>query len=502
MDVRSPLPTRSDPMRLDIECRPGVYTALGYRSVQSATREGRSYSEGSGDIHAEYSRPQLINQSRAFYRDNPIYRGMIDRSVAYIVGNGFKLQVTGDKDRAARIEAAWNLWQRKPEIRHLFSGRKCGKMFCREGIVCGDTGAIKKKDGPIQLIEAEQITDAGMATTGIKLDGDGRPVSFRVCPWGKGGQVVRSKGTDIQAADFLFMTHADRSSQTRGVPLLQSVFPMLHRINDVCDSEAIAWQMLSRMAISITREEAPRKAYAESAVDTSKSGTAESEGDPATRIHELDVALIFHGKPGEKVEGIQRNIPSDSFSESLRMFLRLLGLPLGLPLELILLDWTKSNYSQSRAVLEQAYQNFSDLQDALEDDYYTPLAEWLIARGAKDLALGNEPVAFSWIRPTFPWIDQLKEAEAQGAKLDRCLISHSAVCKSLNSDRDDVVAARDKEVRDAIERADAIKKETGTAVPWQIFAGLTVPAVAKAPAAAKPEESPANAEPDQEKTNE
>ena len=62
---------------------------------------------------------------------------------------------------------------------------------------------------------------------------------------------------------------------------------MLHRINDVCDSEAIAWQMLSRLAVAIIRKGGPEQAYAESRVDPTKTD-AQTEGDLATRMVELD----------------------------------------------------------------------------------------------------------------------------------------------------------------------------------------------------------------------
>ena len=71
----------------------GIYTAMGYRSAQVANREGRAYSQAGGDAHMMYDRLKLINMSRAFYMNNAIYKGMVDRAVGYIVGNDFALQV-------------------------------------------------------------------------------------------------------------------------------------------------------------------------------------------------------------------------------------------------------------------------------------------------------------------------------------------------------------------------------------------------------------------------
>jgi capsid protein len=251
---------------------------------------------------------------------------------------------------------------------------------------------------------------------------------------------------------------------------------MIHRINDICDSEAIAWQMLARFAVAITRAEGAELAFDESKSDPNKSGD-ETEGDFATRLHELDYALLFHGEPGEEVKGIDRNIPGKDFSETLRMFLRLLGLPLGLPLELVLLDWTKSNYSQSRAVLEQAFEIFVLWQLLLENGLHRPAYEWMVRRATASGELGERDDAFrhEWIHPVFPWIDQLKEAHAYGVKLDRGLATHTQVLKSLNQDRDEMMAVREREIKDAIARADRIEEETGKKVPWQIFAGLKPP---------------------------
>ena len=85
--------------KFDVQ-RKGYYSALGYRSATVAAREGRSSTAASGEAHEQFHRLKLINQSREFFRDNPIYKGMIERSTGYIVGNGFSLQCkTGDANR-------------------------------------------------------------------------------------------------------------------------------------------------------------------------------------------------------------------------------------------------------------------------------------------------------------------------------------------------------------------------------------------------------------------
>jgi len=463
----------------------GAYSALGYHAVRVAVREGRLGTAGSGDSHAKYDRTKLLDLSREFFRDNAIYGGMIQKAAENIAGSGFGLQAkTGSPEWNAKAEAIWKTWwtENSPEIKGLQSGPAVEEMVARELLLCGDVGAIKTDRGLLQLIEAEQIRGPSQMDDGIVKDSVGAPQTFYVAPYLKNinGAPSVADAKKISRADFLYLVRPERPSSIRGVPPAQAAFSMLHRINDVCDSEALAWQLLARMAVSITREAGPDMAYQESTTDDSK----DVEGDIAARIHQIDAGIIFHGRPGEEVKGIDRNIPGKDFTASITTFLRFLGLPLGLPLEFILLDWTKSNYSQSRAILEQAHASFGKWQGLLEFGFHRPTYLWRISRA---IASGElKPIAdwnrHEWIKPRFPWIDQLKEAQAMGTQIERSFATHAQVLKSQGLDREEVLSQRETEVQDAIERAKAIEKKTGVLVPWQLFAGLPV----DAPAAAAP----------------
>lgn len=474
MTVRAPQKTASDPNRIIIDAHRGTYGSFGYRSVRVASGEGRSYVSYPGSTHDDLDRPRLIAQSRDFRRNNAIYQGMIDRAVDYIVGGGFIPQVTGVPVKTAeKLESLWGNWYSHPEIRGLLSGPNVSQMTMREILVAGDTLALKTDKGLIQMFEAEQLDGDSSHPNGIRKDKYGRPVTFHLCPWKSHG-IDKRDGRGVPAKDVVFISNPERPSQIRGVPACQAIFPMLHRINDVCDSEAIAWQLLARLAISVTREQGPELAYTESREDPNKTSN-ELAGDMATRMTELNYALIFHGKPGDEVKGIERNIPGMNFSDSLRTFLRILGLALGMPLELLLLDWTKSNYSQSRAVLEQAYRTFNRWQQKLRDFHYQPLFDWKLETWRNELTIGQKnQLQVQWIAPEYPWLDQLKEAQAHAMKVERGFSTHSQVCKSLGTDRDEIIIQREREVRDAIETAQRIEKETGQKVPYEIFCGLKV----------------------------
>jgi capsid protein len=477
----------------NVETRMG-YSATGfYKSASIASSDGISWQSGSGDQSLEYDRPTIVSVSRHFYRNNPIYKGMIDRSAAYIVGSGFGLQVRSKGDGYnSDVESLWSEFMEDPEVRGIHNGNAFDRMLCTEVLQTGETINAKTDTGKVQLFESEQLCSRAGRTDGIKKDAYGRPKSFKIFKYASTGQLDLKSETDIAAENIMFIANRDRPSSTRGIPPLQSTFSNLHRINDVCDSVAIAWQMVSRIALIKTQEQAAALAYGESKPDPNA-----KEGDLAQRVTNLGYALIFSAEPGSTLAGIDHKIPSQNFVESLRMYMRLLGLPFGLPLELILLDWTQSNFSQSRAVLEQVYRTFLYWQELLEIGFYRPCLLWKIDQWVEDGRLkprAKDGTKHEWIKPTFPWINLLEEAKAHGEKVERAFATHGTVCKSLNLERTEVVGARQAEIEDSIARSKAIEAKTGVKVPWEYFAGVAIKPGTPPPV--QPEQAPA---PDPEK---
>lgn len=461
---------------------PGRYMATGFRAVTIAGNEGRSYSEKSADVRQEFDRATLVAESRTHFHDNALYRGVIGRLVDNVVGNGFGLQVTGGSEAQNKaLEDNWKVFWRRPEIRGLWTGAEVERQAITEVAVAGDVGFIKTNRGLLQAIESERISH-GDGKTGVEMTAEGRVTSYWVRDYGATGTTLASTEKPIAAAHMIFLANLDRFSATRGMPALVPALPMFHRINDVCDSNALAWQLLSRMAIKITADRAPEEAHLGSRIDSSAQATS-TQYDLAARVQDLGYALAFHGKPGENIEGIERNIPQQNFMDSLRAFLRVTGLPLGMPLELILLDWSQSNYSAARAALEQAWVTFrvwqAKLSWFLDQVIGWKIAEWT-ASGA--ISAPADGFTINWIAPSFPWLDQLKEAEAWASKLDRGLETQARAIKSLGNDPDVILEAREKEIRDAIKRADGIEKDfPKRKVPYEYFCGLAAKG-AEAPA--------------------
>jgi capsid protein len=437
----------------------GYYSAVGYRSARVMRDvDGTTPTMAGGNLHEVVSRDRIIAQSREFRRDNLLYSGLMERCIDFAIGHGFALTA---QDKT--VDALWDEWLAVAEVTGRYNGRKFARAVAREFLTTGEGVLLKVNGGQVQLIESEQIVGRAANDMGIVLDEYGRPVKYKVAPYNNG---VIGTAVDISARDVVFLCEYERPSSVRGMPVLQTAFPMLHRINDVLDSEVLAWQVLSRVVLKHTSESG-----------TGFGGATEgTQGSDGVNVSEMPYALIFHGGEGDDLASMDRNIPGKDFPASLTTFCRLLGLPLGIPLELVLLDWTQSNFSQMRGALLLAYRRFRELQDLFIQDLYEPLFRWKFNQWVTMGLIEDTPETRQhyWVTPQFPWIDPLAEAQAQEKLISIGLTTHAEACKTLEHDREAVIAKMKLEVIEAINIAKDVEAQTGVLPPWEQFAGRSV----------------------------
>lgn len=503
----------------------GAKASVGYHSVSVARRDGRSGSPGSHEAHTLSDRRPSIDLSRAYRRDNPIYQGTIRRGGQFVVGGGFQLvlspaelelaeQLAEDALRREanprlalspmqawcnRVERDWREWwgtnskrrrrskigkrRMKPDVRQVLSGPRLEMLAACEALTCGDTGLVLLGEGGeerVQAVEAEQITGSNSQyDDGIEKDRYGTPTGFHVCPYNR-GQIDVTKKNTYKPEEFLFITaDPERASGVRVMPPLQASFSTLDRLNDICDAEAVAWQIQSRMALILEREDGPPIASTISREDpASNDPTGHASGD---RITDFDLGIIFHAAKGETARGMERTAPSKSFRESFRELLRTAGLPINMALEFMLLDFSEDNYSQTRALIALFVDWILATQMALSDQLHDPLFDWWLAKRLKaqdkDVRIPEPPEDFeaSWIYPAFPGVDLNKETEAWKNQIQLGIRSWSAAVKGQNQDPDMVRRQKVRDRVDAIRAAGQVERETGVKTDWQGFCGEPLP---------------------------
>jgi lambda family phage portal protein len=466
---------------------------LEYRVAKLASEQGVDTTPHGGDECLRYDRQELVGLARYMYDQNMVYAAAITRIVNNLLGaNGFGLQARArrddgklDKDTNDLIEKElWPEFAAHPEIRNLYDWDEMEQIVAQDMINVGDFAALKLRNGQLQGIESERINtpsnreglrEGHVIEQGIELNRAGAPVAFHIMQpteylpngwpraWGK---------ADRRLAKRIIYTTAQpqRYSRTRPAPPFVSAMSSIWRLEDILDSEAIAWQHLARFALAMSWNTAGEDMYDNSEVDNTASTTTQ---ELTARVTEMRQGLIFSGPQGAKLEGVQRNLPGKDFPESVRMFLRLIGMLLGLPIEVLLLDWSNTNFSSGRAALTQATISIRRWQAQLVRKWHNPVYQWKIrqwqaaGRIPEGAMMGNA----EWFPPAVPWVDPKAEGEAWGLRIDRGLVLYGDALKMQGQDRQEHIDKREVEILDAIAKSDAIFKAMGVVVPWQHFTG-------------------------------
>lgn len=469
--------------------------ASGYGVAETLRESGRALPiTQSSDAHARYDLELIRAESQRLDRDNAIAQAMMTRVCDVVLGDGCKLQAkTPDAGLNRAIEALWAEWWGCPEVRGMDGGASLERLLLRHYLVDGDV-LVYLDNGPglIQIIPADQIkgpggvgvqpnSDGTAIEQGVALDRLRRPTQFYVAPVDAQGW-ISTAAEPLPAEKCIFLANRRRVDQTRGEPVMQSAFPMLHRINDVCDSEAAAWQLLSRLAVKILRKDAGQQAFGTSQVDDGA-----TDADIATRYHDIGSAIIFHGEPGEDIGPIDHSMPGANFVESLKMFLRLLGMPLGFSLEFTLLIWSDTNYSSGRASIKQVERNCRPYRNALRAAM-SRIYRWKLEQWATDKLIPASAIsAHAFHFHPYPFIDPQKEAQAQTDAIKSGLTTLTREALQNGDEFADVLAER---ARDLADIAEAVRKHNTAYPDAPVTIADFMPIAGGTPIAAAPTPAP------------
>lgn len=431
----------------------GATSGYGSAKATSEYNGGKSRRQAP-HAHSLYELEELVAESQRMRRDNTLYRTLIRRLTDIVVGAGLSFQSrTGDAALDAAIEREVRAFWESCDVRGMVNGTDFQRMLIDQKLTDGRQLLVfDSVTGTVQVIASERLhsdtqkdEDGNPIYHGVAVDSVLRPLAYHVCDWDANGTYLRH-ATTLTADAVYYDAYTERFDQVAAPPPLQAIFPTLHRINDVWDSEAASWQLLARFAVAITKKGADQTAWANSTAEQNP-----QTGAIADRVSEVNgYALIFNGEPGDEIKGIERNVPGANFGNTVREFLRLCGMELGLSLEFFLLDWSQTNYSSGRASARQVWRHAlpwqSGLARALEWCTRKRIA-WVVAQGG--LPRTALDAAQEWIADPFEPLDPDKENTADAGAVDSGFKTSTRVLKERRIELADHLAERSKELADA-----------------------------------------------------
>lgn len=468
-------------------------------------RTGVAASGSGPDYHfrTESKYYDSIEQARDMDRNDGLAGILADRRVDNIVQGGFTLDPkTGDKGLDNEL---WQLWENfstdpdRCDVAGELTWKEMERQACRSESVDGDIVIVGTDSGAFQLLESHLIrTQSKVEDTflGVTTDRVGRRVRYHVAEEvGQFGQFDNFRPIDVrneQGIRQLFHVYnPKRVRATRGVTQFAPIFYLAGMLEDINFAKLIQQQVASFFAVirnqAIGGQSGLPSAdgiYGEVSTEQTAAGVRQIEG--------ITPGMEITGAPGETLSLDSPNVPNSEYFEQVRMILQIIGVNFGLPLCLVLMDGSETNFSGWRGAVDEARKGFIADQQNLVRRLNRPAYTWWLSEElkiTKDSALKRrakelEDKIFqhTWNLPTWSYIEPVADAQGDAEQLRNALTSprrlHAARGKDWEEIADETIEDYAYAIEAASKRADKIN-QSGTAgqpLTWRDLIALPMPA--------------------------
>jgi lambda family phage portal protein len=387
---------------------------------------------------------------------------MVDRTTENVIGpKGFQLQPTSNNPAwTPEKNKAWNK-QAKALMEGWFPTADIAgmdwvthqKTILQAVLVDGDVGIMLDKDGFLQGVESDLIADPDKEAKqeaintihfGIEIDDYLKPVAFWVntLPTDEEiGSGEESKSVRVAAKDFVFVARLNRFGQLRGETTFATIFDLIDQISQWKYATLMAARVAACFGVAITKaNKAP--------IFNAANGNVNAAGQNVASVN-LEPGSIQYLDPGDSIETINPAQPGHNFPQNLTALIRMAGIPFGLPLELLLLDFSKTSYVSTRAAMLQAQNKFEDWQNFFINNYLKRIYRWRISKFIKDGLLEENADAFNhrWIGNRWSYLDPIKEYQALSMAQSIGIETLTDQLQAEGRTLEDYIASRQNEIK-------------------------------------------------------
>jgi lambda family phage portal protein len=465
-------------------------------------RTGLAPQGGGGDFHyrTESDYYKDIEKARDMERNDCIIGQTTQRSVANIVQDGFTLDPqTGDKTIDDELYYRWQEFANDPELCdvageytfHDYENHACHAMQ-RDG----DCVVVCTEDGSLQFLEAHTIQTLQKTENtflGVEKDEFGRRVKYHVVREDN----VYSKKSQADPIDVMngngmrqlfHIYNSRRMTMTRGVTAYAPIFEQAGMFEDIQFAKLVQQQVASCFAV-FRKQSVVANGGIPPRAGGYGSGTIEASAAGTRYIENIAPGMEIVGAPGEELQGFSPNVPNSEYFSHVRLMLQIIGVNLGLPLCLVLMDGSETNFSGWRGAVDEARKGFKQNQRNLMDRLHKPLYQLKVAQWMEQDAALREVSQLSginifkhkWNSPRWAYIDPVGDAQGDMLRLQNGLTSprrlHAERGAEWQEISDEIVLDMAYMIRRAKAEAQAINADFPDSQPvqWRELANLPMP---------------------------
>lgn len=448
---------------------------------------------GSPDSDLLPELPVIRARSRDLARNHGVAGGALQTQLDNVLGCGLWLAPTPDylllkKDRAwasewrRGVKALWRQWAETTWCdagRSLTLDGQATQMF---------SGAWLNGDGValplwlpellapaatrLQVVESDRLSnpyytmDTAALRGGVEIDQYGAPLAYHIRKSHPGDTYYYTFGADLKWERIPATTgwgrrrviHAHdkaRAGQSRGIPALASTMHEFKVLKDYRGAElksAVTNALIGLVVESAMSQEQLMELLSTDG-DALKNYIDGLNGRKRSAIDFGGGGMILPIPLGDKVHGFTPARPSAAYEPFTTTAFRHIATGLNMPYELLLKDFSKSNYSSARAALLEAWRFFTGRRDWLAKNFYQPAYElWFeeMVDTGKIEAPGFYENRSAWMRarwigPGRGWVDPLKEAQAAELRMDIMVSTLEDECAEQGKDWEEVLEQKAEE---------------------------------------------------------
>jgi capsid protein len=198
------------------------------------------------------------------------------------------------------------------------------------------------------------------------------------------------------------------------------------------------------------------------------------------------------GQPGEELQGFSPNVPNSEYFQQVKLILQIIGVNFGLPLCLVLMDGSETNFSGWRGAVDEARKGFVADQMNLVRRLNRPAYIWKLSQHLAETTdaalrkaaskLGDGIFRHNWNLPTWSYIEPVADAQGDAEQLKNALTSprrlHAARGKDWEEIAEESIADNAFAIQRAQRQAAAVNAEfpNGPQITWRDLIALPMPA--------------------------
>lgn len=318
----------------------------------------------------------------------------------------------------------------------------------------------------LQVVEADRLRTPPMLQHradirgGVEIDRLGAPVAYWIRKTHPG---EKDPGLD----DFervpaftpwgrrrvIHLYDKERSGQSRGKPIVAAVMKDLRMAGHYAQAELKAAVVNSLIAAFI-ESDLPPETVSELFSSESINPLAywKSSFDP-TRAPKLEGGAVLPLPIGAHMAAFNPGRPATAFGVFMESVVRRIASGLNMPYELLLKDFSKTNYSSARAALLEAWRYFHGRRRWLADQWLSPVADlWFeeAVNSGRVEAPDFYANRYAWTRCRWVfagrgWVDPVKEAQAAQIRMEIGVSTLEQECAEQGQDWEDILAQQSRE---------------------------------------------------------